>query len=62
MHDGGGHATYICYLQLRMAALNSPQSGNMDGINGVNYAMYRELKTMLLLGRNELYLVKGGKT
>ena len=26
-----------------MAALNRPLSGNMDGINSINYACYREV-------------------
>ena len=30
--------------QLRVAALNSAQSGNMGGINAANYACYREVR------------------
>ena len=37
------------YLQLRVAALNSPQSGNMDGINGVNYACYMEVRVFFII-------------
>ena len=38
--------SYFSCRQLRMAALNRPSSGNMDGINSINYACYREVRIM----------------
>ena len=38
--------SYFSCRQLRMAALNRPSSGNMDGINSINYACYREVRNM----------------
>uniref|UniRef100_A0A336MVZ5 CSON008551 protein n=1 Tax=Culicoides sonorensis TaxID=179676 RepID=A0A336MVZ5_CULSO len=35
---------------LRLAALNEPQSGNMKGISGIDYACYRQARRAGLLG------------
>ena len=35
--------SYSSWSQLRMAALDRPRSGNMEGINSINYACYREV-------------------
>ena len=34
----------VLFAQLRVAALNSAQSGSMGGINAANYACYREVR------------------
>jgi hypothetical protein len=43
------------WLQLRVAALNSPRTGNMGGINSINYACYREVDVCL----NHLFNPRG---
>lgn len=43
-------------MQLRMAALNEPQSGNMKGISGIDYACYRQARRAGLLGTFKAFL------
>ncbi|XP_063702307.1 collagen alpha-1(XVIII) chain isoform X8 [Culicoides brevitarsis] len=41
---------------LRMAALNEPQTGNMKGISGIDYACYRQARRAGLLGTFKAFL------
>ena len=41
--------SYSSWSQLRMAALDRPRSGNMEGINSINYACYREVGIKIIL-------------
>lgn len=43
-------------LQLRMAALNEPYSGDLQGIRGADFACYRQARRAGLLGTFKAFL------
>lgn len=49
------HILYHC-LQLRMAALNEPYSGDLQGIRGADFACYRQARRAGLLGTFKAFL------
>lgn len=46
----------IQLLQLRIAALNEPQTGDMHGVRGADYACYRQARRAGLRGTFRAFL------